>query len=75
MEKVFFEKFPEFVGEISVYEDEIPDIPAISSVPAHRLFPSLYPQTGKSHNTASTGEKHHRFADDIMELFDECPPT
>ncbi|KAF8850538.1 hypothetical protein BDZ45DRAFT_192580 [Acephala macrosclerotiorum] len=73
-EKVFFEKFPEFIGEISVFEDEIPDIPAISSVPAHRLFPSLYPEAGKVHRK-TTGDMNHRFADDIMQLFDECPPT
>lgn len=71
---MFFEKFPEFVGEISVFEDEMPEIPAISSVPAYRLLPSLYPQAGKVHRTMP-GDIDHRFTDDIMQLFDECPPT
>lgn len=64
LEPVFFQKFPELIGEISVYESEVdPCSPSLLT----RLDPSRY--------VAEDATKGSFDDASVMELFDECPPT
>ncbi|KUJ07683.1 uncharacterized protein LY89DRAFT_742453 [Mollisia scopiformis] len=73
LQKAFFDKFPEFIGEISAFEDEVSKLPA-SSIPGYRLSPAR-DRAATFQEAPNARNANHEFADDIMQLFDECPPT
>ena len=81
LEKVFFQKFPEFVNEISVYEDCENDSPAPLPLP-NELYPNPAFEFGRGFSSIqdtrakSIGQPNYSFTENcIMELFNDLPPT
>jgi hypothetical protein len=76
LEKVCFEKFPELIGEISVYQIDPSDVSSSSTLPA-----DLSAHSPCDQGVAMSDHDHHgfencTFADEcVMKLFDELPPT
>jgi len=67
LEPEFFEKFPELIGEITVFEG---DGESCSSTPDS--IPDVS-QSGATEIYTHTG--HYSGFNNLMELFDDCPPT
>jgi hypothetical protein len=79
MEEVFFQKFPELIGEMSVHQLDPLDMSSSSTLPAdlspHAPFDF---GAGVSNNPCAEdfGNTNCNFADEcVMELFNEYPPT
>lgn len=69
LNKLFFEKFPEYIGDIPVHEVD-PDMPS-SHFPDEQLTDA--PDIGV---TSQNIESNGNFEDEcMMALFDEIPPT
>jgi hypothetical protein len=70
MEKLFFQKFPEYIGEIPIHETHSNDMPSQTDV---QLPDSL---DGGVSVSRECGESSGSFEDEcMMALFDELPPT
>jgi hypothetical protein len=74
MEKLFFQKFPEYIGEIPVHEIHPNDMPSTPSPISDVQVPSTF-EVGAS-ETRECEELNENFEDEcMMALFDEIPPT
>lgn len=70
MEKLFFQKFPEYIGEIPIHETHSNDMPSQTDV---QLPDSL---DGGVSVSRECGESSGSLEDEcMMALFDELPPT
>ena len=76
LEKVFFQKFPELIGEISVYQIDPNDVSSSSALPADLSAHPSFDEGDGMNVQDPYGFENCNFADEcVMELFDELPPT